>query len=207
MKKRTYILMVLITAFVLQVTSCTSTSVLAPIAEFVDREDVKDWDNKTLEEKRGVLLRAKVESPDMFIEYIDAEIEKIDEKIRIRDLPTPTPEPPPVDDDDDGEDKPYTRLIKMHGGGFLWKPVSESNGNLVVLTPPGVDYESARIIKNGTNETLEVAGKAGIANGNRRHWKFSKPGIAYGDGLIFRAFKTPSTADNWEIPEGGARVE
>ena len=201
MKKRTYILAIVMMAFVLQVTSCTSTSVLAPIVEFVDREDVKDWDNKTLEEKRGVLLRAKVESPDIFIEYIDAEIEKIDEKIRIRDLPpepTPTPKPPK----DDG--------IPIGGGtnSFLWKPNSESNTNLVVLLPGKLHGRTKGVMTISGSFGTESANLRGEdKNGGRPHFYFSKPGASYGRNITVKAPLTDGTIYERQIDNGSQRVE
>lgn len=57
---------------------------------------------------------------------------------------------------------------------FLWKPSSDSDGKLVVIFPAAF---------NGRITAVSVNGEAGryssTANGNRTHWRFSKPGAAY----------------------------
>ncbi len=70
--------------------------------------------------------------------------------------------------------------------GFLWKPVSESNGKLVVLLPTGlkgqvesVDIYSTLPENGGT--PLDKGNFTGNANGDRGHFRFSKPGADYPD--------------------------
>ena len=67
------------------------------------------------------------------------------------------------------------------GCGFLWKPVSDKDGNLVVLA----DECSVRVFVNG--EELE---QAGAGNGRCTTARGNKPGCAYGQAevQIFDAF-------------------
>lgn len=58
--------------------------------------------------------------------------------------------------------------------GFLWKPISESNGNLVVLFPTEYSVKFESVVIDG-----EQGRFADFANGNRQHWRFSKPGSQY----------------------------
>ena len=67
--------------------------------------------------------------------------------------------------------------------GFLWKPVSESDGNLVVLFPrefEAVFLEVQVFTSGGQSESGRFTG---FANGNRQHWRFSMPGSSY-DGTV-----------------------
>lgn len=57
---------------------------------------------------------------------------------------------------------------------FLWKPISDSNGNLVVIFPASFNGRISNVAVNGERGTF-----SSIANGNRTHWRFSKPGSAY----------------------------
>ena len=57
---------------------------------------------------------------------------------------------------------------------FLWKPVSDSNGKLVVIFPAAFNGRITNVAVNG-----ERGAFSSIANGNRTHWRFGKPGSAY----------------------------
>ena len=86
------------------------------------------------------------------------------------------------------------------GGGFLWKPVSDSNGNLVVLLPSQYNGKVSSVSVNG-----EKGSFSGIANGNRSHWRFSKPGAAYGSNARVVAATSGGNV-SWTVPNGGART-
>ena len=62
---------------------------------------------------------------------------------------------------------------------FLNKPVSEGDGNLVVLLPPGA---RDREVKIQTPAGEEVGRYVGNTNGNRPTFRFTRPGSAYGGG-------------------------
>ena len=94
------------------------------------------------------------------------------------------------------------------GGGFLWKPVSEGDGNLVVLLPSSLRgrVNGAEIRRGGS--TLEKGRFTGDThNGNRPHYRFSKPGAGYGTGLTVVAFLSGGGTQSWSVPNGAQRVE
>lgn len=163
-------------------------------------------------EARKLLLEAmREEAEESFpaaLPFVDYQIDKAEREIARPPTPEPEPEPEPEEPDE----PEYTRLIRMHGGGFLWKPISE-RGTLVVLTPGGSTGQFARAEIRRVNGDQHVADAtySGVHNGNRDHWRFGQPGIAYGDGLVFRAWFKPGISDapfrDWAIPEGGARIE
>jgi hypothetical protein len=96
--------------------------------------------------------------------------------------------------------KPSTAVSSGGGGGFLWKPVSDSNGNLVVILPSQYNGKVSSVSVNGERGSF-----SGIANGNRTHWRFSKPGAAYGSNA--RVVATTSGGNvSWTVPNGGART-
>jgi hypothetical protein len=67
--------------------------------------------------------------------------------------------------------------------GFLWKPRSDSNGNLVVLTEPGMNGQISNVqIVGPDGQVLGTGNYTGIHNGNRGHWRFDKPGGGYPAG-------------------------
>lgn len=92
------------------------------------------------------------------------------------------------------------------GGGFVWKPVSESNGNLVVLLPPSLRGRVSGVAITKGGAVLERGHFAGDANGGRPHYRFSMPGAAYGTGLTVVASLTSGGTQSWSIPNGGQRI-
>ena len=82
---------------------------------------------------------------------------------------TPTPAPESVDP-----------LAKS--GKFLWKPVAEKDGKLVVLLPKSVGKAKAVAIQGPDGKTISRGKFSGIANGDRAHYRFPNPGSTYPDG-------------------------
>jgi hypothetical protein len=67
--------------------------------------------------------------------------------------------------------------------GFVWKPVSESDGKLVVLAPNSLAgrIKEAKVF-NTDREILDEGRFAGNANGGRDHFRFNMPGGSFGSG-------------------------
>jgi hypothetical protein len=60
---------------------------------------------------------------------------------------------------------------------FLWKPKSESDGNLVVLLPSSESARSVTISGPNVNQTVNKGGRNGKrANGQREHFRFGQSG-------------------------------
>lgn len=88
---------------------------------------------------------------------------------------------------------------------FLWKPISERDGNLVVLLSP----RGATVIVNGTTLT-----DFGSSNGRGTTARANRPGAAFGSNVTVQAFDSdgrvllfPGGADSFNIPNGSERVE
>lgn len=116
------------------------------------------------------------------------------------DQEDPAPSPAPDRKPDGQPDLPDAGEPLVGDNNGLWKPVSENNGKLVVLTPANV----------GRPEAVRVNGTAGsfssIANGNRAHFRFPNPGASYGKNVevvaVFPGGKTLRTV----IPDGSKRT-
>lgn len=89
--------------------------------------------------------------------------------------------------------------------GFLLKPISDSDGNVVILlgyefTTP---FESVSLERlDGTFEECRFT--TNEDNGNRQHWRCSMPGSAY-TGLIIA--KEPGNICTWDVPNPSERTE
>ena len=93
--------------------------------------------------------------------------------------------------------------------GFLWKPVSESTGDLVVLLPSayrGGRVASTKVYSGGA--FLEQGRYTGDANGNRPHYRFSKSGASYGKNItVVATLQDGVTQQSWSVPDGARRTE
>jgi len=91
-------------------------------------------------------------------------------------------------------------------GGFVWKPVSESDGNLVVLLPPAYagKVSACDVVRGGT--VVERGRFVGNTNGNRPTYRYRQPGAGYGSNVTVIARLSDGTTRTWSIPSGGARV-
>lgn len=64
---------------------------------------------------------------------------------------------------------------------FLWKPVSDSDGKLVVLTDAGNDLS---LVDLNTGQTIEQGTNKGASNGYGATVRFSQPGSAYSNVAV-----------------------
>jgi hypothetical protein len=71
--------------------------------------------------------------------------------------------------------------------GFVYKPVSDSDGNLVVLLPAEFTGAISQLVLKEGDEVIAKGRFTSVANGGREHYRFSKPGKEYPDGLTVEA--------------------
>ena len=107
--------------------------------------------------------------------------------------PPAPPPPPPVD--------PAAR-------GFLWKPISDSNGRPVVLLPPSWTGKTERdcAIYTPAGQRIEAAAFTGVGNGDREHYRFKQRAGEYPANAQVRIDAAGSTW-SWTIPNPTARYE
>jgi hypothetical protein len=92
--------------------------------------------------------------------------------------------------------------------GFLFKPVSDSDGKLAVLLPPNLAGLVQSVSLVGANgEVIESGRYAGNGNGGRDHYRFTKPGGQYSDGLSVIATLTNGQLVKYIINETSQRTE
>lgn len=104
--------------------------------------------------------------------------------------------------------KPSGALGTTGGSGFLWKPVAESDGRLVVLIPPQYTGQIESVfIARRTGTVVEQGAYGGVHNGGREHFRFSKAGGAYGTAIFVVADLSGGASVNWYVPNGSSRTE
>lgn len=101
----------------------------------------------------------------------------------------------------------------MQYPGFLWKPESERNGNLVVLLPQELTgkvteagiYSSLPPSSENLIENGEFSGDR--HNGGRAHFRFDKPGKKYPNNSYVVAKLENGTTVSFQIANGAKRTE
>jgi hypothetical protein len=99
--------------------------------------------------------------------------------------------------------------IMGSGGGFLWKPISDSRGGVaVILLPSKYRHEmfNRKIWINGlANEVLEW--RNDYANGNRMHIFLKKRGAQYGGKVKIVLGLAGGGKIQWNVADGSKRTE
>lgn len=92
--------------------------------------------------------------------------------------------------------------------GFLFKPVSDSDGKLAILLPPRLTglAQSVRLL-SPSGEALETGRYSGNGNGGREHFRFTKPGAGYPDGLTVEVTLKGGSLIKYIIEETSERNE
>ncbi len=96
-------------------------------------------------------------------------------------------------------------------GGFLWKPVSEGDGKLVVLLPTElrgkIDRAEIHSALPPSEETKIEEGRfsGDSTNGNRPHFRFDKEGSGYGNDIYLVCYKDDGSYLSWSIEDGAKR--
>ncbi len=83
----------------------------------------------------------------------------------------------------------------LRSSGIVWKPNSDGDGNLVVLTPSHFPNQSVSLI-DANGSTIETADSVGRTNGDRETYRFDRPGSAYNSNIILRIGNTDYLVTN-----------
>ena len=89
-------------------------------------------------------------------------------------------------------------------GGFLWKPISESNGRLVILLPGSLRGRVSGCSISGSFGSENGSFAGDTHNGNRPHYRFSRAGGSYGTNIRVTA-RTDGGTQSWTVPNGSSR--
>jgi hypothetical protein len=94
-------------------------------------------------------------------------------------------------------------------GGFLWKPVSDKNGDLAILLPKQLTgkVKEVRILNPDGTKSIAKGKYSGVGNGNREHFRFAKPGSGYPDGAIVLIKLEDGSARHVRISDTSRRIE
>lgn len=113
------------------------------------------------------------------------------EQSAITPQPAPTPSETPTTETLSSDMTVERAAIDLGGtlgktGEFLWKPESEKDGNLAILLPSSLTgrVREVCVLMPDGSRALQRGHYAGVGNGSREHYRFSKPGRKFPDGAI-----------------------
>ena len=108
-------------------------------------------------------------------------------------------------EDDTGDDDDAT----TGNSTFLWKPISETRGQVcVVIFPYYIRQEDTTYTISINGDTGQVKDwREGYANGNRMHVFLNSPGSTYGGAVTVSLPMADGSTRTWNVPDGGTRYE
>jgi hypothetical protein len=109
-----------------------------------------------------------------------------------------------------GSTKPASTASTLKSGGqFLWKPESDKDKKLAVLLPSNLQgkVKDVTVVSPDGSRTLAKGTYSGVGNGDREHYRFSKPGGEYPDGSILLVKMRDGTSQKVTIKETSRRLE
>lgn len=92
--------------------------------------------------------------------------------------------------------------------GFLFKPKADKDGRLVILLPESMTSNiSAVLLKDQSGNVIENGKSAGVGNGDREHFRFSKSGSSYLKNLTVEVRLKDGTTKDYLIPDPSLRYD
>lgn len=109
-----------------------------------------------------------------------------------------------------GESTPATgeSTTATIGGGFLFKPISEGDGNLVVLLPTSMSGDVSGVtISDSSGQLLDEGRVMGDYDDGRPYFRFASPGSSYPDNITVTAMMSDGTELDYKIASPSQRYE
>lgn len=93
-------------------------------------------------------------------------------------------------------------------GGFVFKPIADVTGNLMVLLPSLWDEETQSVtLKDKDGNEIEKGKLSTVGSDGRRSYQFSKPGASYGKEVVVEVKGTNGETTDYQIPDPSLRYD
>jgi hypothetical protein len=91
---------------------------------------------------------------------------------------------------------------------FVWKPASEKDGKLAVVIPAKFtpDVVSVVLRDPSTNKVIAQGRPSGVGNGQRAHYRFSKPGSEYPKKVVVEVELKSGAIKRYSISDSSHRT-
>ena len=94
------------------------------------------------------------------------------------------------------------------GAGFLWKPISDSDGKLAILLPPTLTGKVSGVrVLSPAGDVLANGRSGGVGNGDREHFRFDRQGGAFPNGAMVEITLKSGEVKRIEIGDTASRSE
>ncbi len=92
--------------------------------------------------------------------------------------------------------------------GFLFKPLSDTQGKLVVLLPAALTGKvSGVVLKDASGKEIESGRSGGVGNGEREHFRYNQPGGQYPANLTVEVRLKGGEIKSYSIPDPSKRYD
>jgi hypothetical protein len=93
------------------------------------------------------------------------------------------------------------------GGGFLFKPISDSDGKLAILSTERLAGKISEVVLKLGDKEIETGRYTGNGNGGRDHFRFSKSGGNYPKDLVVEMVLKNGERVKYDIPDPSRRYD
>jgi hypothetical protein len=112
------------------------------------------------------------------------------------------------DDVEGAGESAETQGTFIGGDGFLYKPVSESNGNLVILLPAYMQGEVTSVeLLDSEGNSIESGDSSGPYEDGRPLFRFNDAGSGYPDNMTVQVQLASGEVKEYTIPDSAKRWE
>ena len=92
--------------------------------------------------------------------------------------------------------------------GFVFKPESDHERKLVVLTPKAMAYDILSVVlKDQEGNVIEKGESSGYANGGREHWRFDRAGSDYEKDITVEVKRKDGSIIKYQIDDPSQRYD
>lgn len=92
--------------------------------------------------------------------------------------------------------------------GFLFKPISDTQGKLVVLLPKEFTGKISKVVlRDMTGKELESGQSGGVGNNGREHFRYNKPGGSYPPNIFVEVQLTGGGVKTYSIADPSKRYD
>jgi hypothetical protein len=92
-------------------------------------------------------------------------------------------------------------------GEFLWKPKSDKDGKLAILLPSALEGQVDSVSVISPSGTVSTGKYAGVGNGSREHFRFTRPGGDFQDGSKVVITMKDGSLKEVQISDSSARYQ
>jgi hypothetical protein len=167
----------------------------------------KDEEQKKLQDKLQLSEEAQEKGQECDLSALLGKIADLDQEIQGLEAKATPAAKPAAKSSKPASAKGPTTVNKDAPIGFLWKPVSDSDGKLAILLPPQFNGKVSGVTVNSPDGQSATGKNGGVGNGDRQHFRFNQPGSAFAPGTVVSISLRDGRSEQIPIQNPGMRNE